>query len=313
MPSSACSKRDLERETLGKLSFATHAKRSEITQYLTFAARQAESLSHSNTVRYSIGDFYGFSYAFRQIDPSPTRASEVLRGAFGVDMDAGQPTSTDSDALIRSALEYSNVHSRFHEDYTAFIGASEFDNIYLVNVDGRVVYSVEKDAYLGADLRAMMRATPLSDIALEALGSRAGAPIVFRDFQKDPVTRHFASYVAVRVVFYQRVRGVIVFRLPTTGIDSPRPVGPRGGGEALPALLDGSGPDGCLRKAGGPPAAPDAPGWIPASGAGTSLVEKGLAGVKSLDAWATVDVFGQALDADRGNTDFDRFCRALRR
>ena len=109
---------DLERETLGKLSFATHAKRSEITQYLTFAARQAESLSHSNTVRYSIGDFYGFNYAFRQIDPSPTLAAEVLRSAFGVGVDASQPISTDSDALIRSALEYSNVHSRFHEDYT---------------------------------------------------------------------------------------------------------------------------------------------------------------------------------------------------
>ena len=109
---------DLERETLGKLSFATHAKQSEITQYLTFAARQAESLSHSNTVRYSIGDFYGFSYAFRQIDPSRARASEILRNAFGVGADAERPTSPDGDALIRSALEYSNAHSRFHEDYT---------------------------------------------------------------------------------------------------------------------------------------------------------------------------------------------------
>ena len=90
---------DLERETLGKLSFATHAKQSEITQYLTFAARQAESLSHSNTVRYSIGDFYGFSYAFRQIDPSRTRASEVLRNAFGVGADVERPASPDGDAL----------------------------------------------------------------------------------------------------------------------------------------------------------------------------------------------------------------------
>jgi two-component system, sensor histidine kinase ChiS len=285
--------RDLERETLGKLSFATNAKRSEITQYLTFATRQAESLSNSNTVRYSIGDFYGFSYAFRQIDPSPSRAAEILRGAFGVDAETGQPISADSDALIRSALEYSNVHGRFHEDYTSFIGASEFDNIYLVNVDGRVVYSVEKDAYLGADLKAMMRATPLSDIALNALPPNAGDSIVFRDFQKDPLTGHFASYVAVRVEFYQRVRGVIVFRLPTTGIG--RLVqSDREATERLYLLSSSYRVLTAPEESGRTPGAPDAPGWIPASSAGTSVVEKGLAGVKSLDAWASIGVFGQA-------------------
>ena len=137
---------DLERETLGKLSFATHAKQSEITQYLTFAARQAESLSHSNTVRYSIGDFYGFSYAFRQIDPSRTRASEILRSAFGVGADAERPTSPTA---MRSSARRSNIRmptAVSTRTTTAFIGASEFDNIYLVNVDGHVVYSVEKDA-----------------------------------------------------------------------------------------------------------------------------------------------------------------------
>jgi two-component system, sensor histidine kinase ChiS len=284
--------RDLERETLGKLSFATNAKRSEITQYLTFAARQAESLSNSNTVRYSIGDFYGFSYAFRQIDPSPSRAAEILRGAFGIDMDAGQSTSADSDALIRSALEYSNVHGRFHEDYTTFISASEFDNIYLINVDGRVVYSVEKDAYLGSDLKALMRTTPLSDIALDALRSDSGGSIVFRDFQEDPVTEHFASYVAVRVEFYQRVRGVIVFRLPTTGIGRLVQAD-REAAERLYLLSSNyrvlTAPEEIRRAT----EAPDAREWIPVSSAGTSLVEKGLAGVTSLDAWATVDVFGE--------------------
>src|SRR5690606_7385276 len=59
---------NIEKETIAKLSFVRDAKRAEVTQYVTFAMRQAESLTQSNAVRYSIGDFYGFSYAFRMID-----------------------------------------------------------------------------------------------------------------------------------------------------------------------------------------------------------------------------------------------------
>jgi two-component system sensor histidine kinase ChiS len=283
---------DVERETLAKLSFATNAKRSEVTQYLAFAARQAETLSRSNTVRYSIGDFYGFSYAFRQIDPSPSRSGETLRQAFGIEADGEHLLPGDTDALIRSALEYSNVHGRFHEDFAEFIGASEFDNLYLVNVDGNIVYSVKKDAYLGTDLRAMLRATPLSDIALEALGPLQGERAIFRDFQTDPVTHRFVAYVAFRVQFYQRVRGVIIFRLPPAGLG--RILQPATGSAEELYLLSSAD-----RLIAASPTNGRAigdvvrPAWLPPDHAGTIEVERGFGGMSSLDAWSPIDVFGK--------------------
>lgn len=210
---------NVEDETFARLAFVRDAKRSEIEQYLSFAFRQADSLAKSNAVRYSIGDFYGFSYAFRRIDPDPEEARDVLHRIFGINGQAPASDgefSPDTDAMFANALEYSNAHQRFQEEYRSFIRSAEFDNLYLVNTEGRVVYSVEKDAYLGGDLDGGMADTVLGRLAAETMAG--GEAIQVSDFVIDPVSGTFGAYVAVRVEFYQRPRGVAIFRLPATGI-----------------------------------------------------------------------------------------------
>ena len=163
-------------ETFSKLAFVRDAKRSEIAQYLTFATRQADSLAKSNAVRYSIGDFYGFSYAFRQIDPDPEVAREKLHRIFGIGTNAPARDgefAPDTDAMVANALEYSNAHQRFHEEYASFVNSAEFDNLYLVNTDGHVVYAVDKDLYLGSDLDGEMSDTRLGMLAAQTLASDA--------------------------------------------------------------------------------------------------------------------------------------------
>ncbi|WP_196258069.1 hybrid sensor histidine kinase/response regulator [Pelagibacterium limicola] len=208
-------------ETTAKLAFVRDAKRSEIEQYLTFAFRQAEALTKSNAVRYSIGDFYGFSYAFRQIDEDADQARSVLQRIFGIGgepaPDAG-PLTMDRDALLRNALEYSNAHQRFHEEYSSFVRSAEFDNLYLINTDGRVVYSVEKDLYLGGDVTDTLGNTVLGALNKRLLANEG--TIAVADFAFDPLTGVYAAYVAVRVEFYQRPRGAAIFRLPGRGLDA---------------------------------------------------------------------------------------------
>jgi two-component system sensor histidine kinase ChiS len=211
--------RNVQAETFAKLAFVRDAKRGEIDQYLTFATRQAQSLSKSNAVRYSIGDFYGFSYAFRQIDASAERATAILHQMFGIDGGEGRLLPMDNDAMLRSALEYANVHQQFHDDFDNFVRTSEFDNLYLINPDRRVVYSVEKDRYLGADLSGPLGDTPLALIYRAVLKDEDGGGMIVRDFERDPITGEFAAYVAIRVEFYHKVRGVVVFRMTARGLD----------------------------------------------------------------------------------------------
>lgn len=213
--------RNVQAETFAKLAFVRDAKRSEIEQYLTFATRQAESLSQSNAVRYSIGDFYGFAYAFRQIDSSPERATAILHQMFGID--GGKPGDKqlpqDSDAMWRSALQYANAHQQFHDDFVSFVTTSEFENLYLITPDQRVVYSVEKDRYLGTDLKTVLADTPLSRLSNAMVNAPDDRNMLMSDFVHDPVTGKFSAYVAIRVSFYKKVRGLIIFRLDTDGLN----------------------------------------------------------------------------------------------
>jgi two-component system sensor histidine kinase ChiS len=213
--------RSVTAETSAKLAFVRDAKRSEIEQYLTFATRQAESLSQSNAVKYSIGDFYGFAYAFRQIDPTPEKATAILHQMFGIDHDGGAEAQLpkDNDLMLRAALEYANAHQQFHDDFVSFVTTSEFENLYLITPDQRVVYSVEKDRYLGTDLKTLVAPTPLSRLARAMAGAPSGRRILVGDFTTDPVTGKFAAYIAVRVAFYNKVRGVVIFRLGIKGLN----------------------------------------------------------------------------------------------
>ena len=173
-------------ETFQKVAFVRDAKASEITQYMTYARRQAENLAQSSNVRYSVGEFYGFSHALRQIDATPEEAGARLRDIFGVDTTPLPPAGIGSeDRLLREALEYSNTHRRFHAGFLEFLDEAEFDNLYLADRHGQVVYSVHKDAYLGQIL----------DPAVTGLGqayhratTQTGFEPVFQDYARDAVS-----------------------------------------------------------------------------------------------------------------------------
>lgn len=207
---------NLEDENFAKLEFVNEAKQAEIRQYLQFASRQADSLSQTNIVRYSIGEFYGFSYGFREISPEPEEAARILRAAFGV---GGTASRADRDKLISTALIYDNMHAQFHGEYQAFIDSAEYDNLYLVNNQGRIVYSVEKDNYLATSIYGPLANAPVAQISQKLLSTEEDLGIVFHDFDEDAVTGHFAAYLAVKVKFYSRPSGVVVFRLPTNGVE----------------------------------------------------------------------------------------------
>ncbi|ODT82669.1 MAG: histidine kinase [Pelagibacterium sp. SCN 64-44] len=208
----------LQDETFAQLRFARDAKQAEIEHYLAFSVSQADALSRTNTLRYSIGDFYGFSYGFRMIDARPEAARQVLQDIFGGGAGSA-PAGQMGGPLLREALDYANAHNRFHEEYLAFVRNSEFDNLYLVNLDGRVVYSVGKDGYLGADLNsALVGHTPLAALTRPLLAKPGRIGVAMQDFALDPVTDSFSAYIAILVELHGRPRGIAVFRLPAQAV-----------------------------------------------------------------------------------------------
>ncbi|MEE3625794.1 hypothetical protein UCD39_17690 [Nitrospirillum sp. BR 11752] len=188
------------------------------------ARDQSAAFSSTSFIGYSVGRYYGFASAFAQISPNPERAAALLRTAFAGG-EAPQPGA--SSALA----PYMAVHDRFHASFVDMIRASVFDDLYLIDRLGRVVYSLRKDGAFGLDLNdARARDTPLGQAFREIMArlQQVDDPnqvlVVTRPQALDGVTTPdhpdgVGMLVARPVVRHGAVEGVVAFRLPLAAVD----------------------------------------------------------------------------------------------
>lgn len=286
---------NIARENFEKVAFVRDAKRSELSQYFSFARRQAESLGQTNIARYSVGDFYGFSYALGQIRDEEADAVAVLRSLFGVGDGQARSEPVSDDLLLGEALEYANAHSQFHREYMTFVESSEFDNVYLVNARGRVVYSVFKDAYLGRVLP--QEHSTLARVAA-TLRNRPESPgIVFHDFVLDERTGAFAAYFVVRINLYQRSSATAILRLPASKLAALMDVDAEANG-ALSLISSGGKVIAASAEDTLSAGMPVTPVSAMDQDQGVALLDKGVLGVPSLTAWAHLPETGWLLSVD---------------
>ncbi|MBB6254129.1 hypothetical protein [Nitrospirillum iridis] len=188
------------------------------------ARDQSAAYSSTSFIGYSVGRYYGFASAFAQISPNPERAAALLRTAFAQG-DAQQQGA--SSALA----PYMAVHDRFHASFVDMIGSSVFDDLYLIDRLGRVVYSLRKDSAFGQDLNdARARDTPLGEVFREIMArlQKADDPtqvlVVTPPQDLDGATagdgpEGVGMLVARPVVRHGAVEGVVAFRLPLATVD----------------------------------------------------------------------------------------------
>ncbi|MFN4010012.1 MAG: response regulator [Pannonibacter sp.] len=274
--------RNITEETYRQVAFARDAKGSEVLQYLAFARREAESIGQSANVRYAVGDFYGFSFAFGQMAATEAQSGARLRLLFGVEPGGSTiippPAPVGEDILLREALEYANAHRRFHPSFAEFIGGSEYDNLYLVNTRGRVVYSVSKDSYLGHDLNGL--SGPLADLYRRLRVNPQSEALLFSDFVRDPLTGQFVAYLGMNVRLYASSNATVFFRLPADGLGRLMQA------SNVMTLISSTGE--VIAATRGTGISTASPVAVPAqmrAPQGIETLEKGLIGVPTLSAW----------------------------
>ncbi len=240
---------------------ARGAAKRDLATLLEFARAQTAAFAGTSFIGYGVGRYYGFAPAFAQISPDPERAAALLRGAYL----PGQDRPAD---LAPALLAYDAVHERFHPSFVGMIAASVFDDMYLVDRFGRVVYSLRKDAAFAADLRDQKhRNTPLAGLvrAVNARLQQAEQPDqVLVVTEPERLDDGFGILLGRPIVRHGTVEGVVAFRLPLPAVER------RLAGIAVPGirflLLDGQGKPlggqapGAGETAHGPFTVPDA-GW----------------------------------------------------
>jgi hypothetical protein len=194
-----------------QIDVARNSTEQALTAFVEFARSQSTAFAGTSVIGYSIGRYYGFAPAFAQISPDPERAGAMLRKYFE-SVRAGQPPE-----MPPALAAYVGVHDRFHPSFESLIDASPFDDLYLIDHAGQVVYSLRKDALFAADLtQPRYRDTPLAETFREVLARQQKTD----DPQKIEVLsgllkldESYGALLARPVIRHDVVEGVVVFKL----------------------------------------------------------------------------------------------------
>ncbi|HXP95889.1 MAG TPA: methyl-accepting chemotaxis protein [Telmatospirillum sp.] len=204
---------DLSAATEGKLKATVEARKVEIDRYLDGLRQDLLILSGIKTVGDSLIEF---DYGFKALEGAPVK----LRHLYAETPDPAKRLSVDT---TNDGSDYSDVHARYHGWFRNFMQAKGLPDLFLVNPDGNIVYSVAKSAQYATNLTD----GPWKDGELAKLFARIKrAPqkgsVYFSDVTRTAeLGNHPASYIASPVISEDdQFLGALIFQMPLGRINA---------------------------------------------------------------------------------------------
>lgn len=218
--------KDLTTQTSNHLVSVRNIKKNQLQDYFGNLKEQIINFSQQDFAGNSIGRFYGFTGAFEKLGTTPqeARARAQARYVPGSWDQLQQPDSQveiepSISALILADEMYGRVHQRFHRGYADMVRKSNYSDIFLVDLNGDVVYSVTKQANFATNLlsgpyQSSGLGNTFAKIKRRLDGGQKPQQIFeFTDFGRNELTGQVVAYLAAPVMQYDYVRGVVIFEL----------------------------------------------------------------------------------------------------
>ncbi|MEJ6115322.1 response regulator [Aeromonas salmonicida] len=218
--------KDLTTQTSNHLVSVRNIKKSQLEDYFGNLKEQIINFSQQDFAGNSIGRFYGFTGAFEKLGTTPQEARARAQARY-------VPGSWDKlqkpdpkveiepaiSALILADEMYGRVHQRFHRGYADMVRKSNYSDIFLIDLNGDVVYSVTKRPNFATNLlsgpyQASGLGSTFAKIKRRLDGGQKPQQIFeFTDFGRNELTGQVVAYMAAPVMQYDYVRGVVIFEL----------------------------------------------------------------------------------------------------
>lgn len=217
---------DLQEQSTSHLLSVRDTKQQQIIDY--FEARETEVMGfvRSELAYASGGRFYGLVNAFSRLgnDIEESRQNAQQRYIEG----SGDQTKTsilpESSNFVGSE-RYRLLHKRYHWAYSELLKRSDFNDILLVDINGNVTYSINKDDNYGTNLltgrykdaalgRAFQRLA--NDVSERRKVNEDYTPILISDFELENGKQ--VAWLGAPIVQQGYLHSYAMFRLPNNGI-----------------------------------------------------------------------------------------------
>ncbi|WP_199482959.1 response regulator [Vibrio owensii] len=218
--------KDLQEQSTSHLLSVRDTKQQQIIDY--FAAQETEVMGfvRSELAYASGGRFYGLVNAFSRLghDIDEARENAQHRYIQGSGDQIKTSILPESSNYVGSE-RYRLLHKRYHWAYLELLKRSDFNDILLVDIDGNVTYSINKDDNYGTNLlTGRYKETALGrtfkrlseDVSARRKVNEDYTPVVVSDF--DIENGKQVAWLGAPIVQQGYLHSYAMFRLPNNGI-----------------------------------------------------------------------------------------------
>ncbi len=208
------SSKALEKQAFNQLASIRDVKKNNINDWFKEREANIAQLAASPLVINALKDFKG---VFHELGAEKARDLYITKNPFP----AGKKLEY-FDA--QDGSNYSKVHTRLHPFFKKFIEQYEYYDLFLVDENGDVLYTVFKEMDFGSNLVAgVYNTTNIARLFCDlnstntSANSTAGKLVDFESYA--PSNGDPASFIASAVYDGNQKVGVIIFQLPLNKID----------------------------------------------------------------------------------------------
>ena len=117
--------------------------------------------------------------------------------------------------------DYSKQHSLYHRKFKAILDEFNLYDVFLVNADGNVIYTVYKENDYGTNLKeGVYKDSGLARVYKKAMKAKLGE-VVLEDFSPYiPSYNTPAMFIATPLYFHEDIEGTLIFQLPVETLNS---------------------------------------------------------------------------------------------
>ncbi|PKF78568.1 hybrid sensor histidine kinase/response regulator [Vibrio sp. vnigr-6D03] len=215
--------KDLQEQSTSHLLSVRDTKKQQLLDY--FEAKESEVMGfvRSELAYNSGGRFYGLINAFNNLGETIEQARDYaqqryIQGSGDQIKTSVLPESEDYQGSERYRL----MHKRYHRRYVDLLKRSDFDDILLVDMDGNVVYSLNKYDNYGTNLNTGKYSKSNLGKTFNALKEKVRkhkdnqdfTPIAMSDFALEG--NEHVAWFAAPIVQHEYLHSYALFRLPST-------------------------------------------------------------------------------------------------
>lgn len=242
----------LEKETFNKLTAIREGKKRQIESYFKLVQNQAVTLAENHTVPLAAEEFHeffhqvsinedniglyrkdlGHFYSKKFHDASGLNKNETAalypveprRIAMQYQYIAANPYPVGSKDKLDQAEDdnaYNHTHSKYHPVFRNYVNRYGYDDLFLVDLDGNIVYSVSKEVDFATNLiEGPFKKTNIGEAFRRANSESLEQPTILVDFKPYlPSSNAPAAFIATPLYWDKERVGVLILQLPINEIN----------------------------------------------------------------------------------------------